>query len=64
MLNVLVDTERMTNRPTFTIVQPRARWTRVSDGTFRREYVARRSDGQLRLILCRDDNLTPGMVAA
>lgn len=52
------------NRPTFTIVQQTNRWTRTADGTFRREYVARRSDGALRLILHRDDTLTAGMVAA
>lgn len=52
------------NRPTFTILQPRNRWTRTPDGSFRREYVARRSDGALRVILHRDDTLTAGMVAA
>lgn len=52
------------NRPTFTILQQTNRWTRAEDGTFRRQYVARRSDGALRLILHRDDTLTPGMVAA
>ena len=60
-LNVLVDNERMT----YTIVAPRNRWQRVErTGEFWREYAARRSDGQLRVILLPADDLTPGTVAA
>jgi hypothetical protein len=46
---------------TYVILQPRNRWTRPAPGApFLREYVARRSDGQLRVILHRSETLTAG----
>jgi hypothetical protein len=54
----------MTGHPKFTIVQPTNHYRRVRTGEFWRDYVARRSDGALRLITCRDDSLSAGMVAA
>ena len=61
LLSLLVDTLRMT----YTILQPRNRWTRPAPGApFLREYVARRSDGALRVILHPSDTLAAGQVAA
>jgi hypothetical protein len=48
---------------TYTILQPRNRWTSVErGGPFLREYVARRSDGALRVILHPSDTLPAGTV--
>ena len=41
----------------FQIIQTTNRWTRTPTGEFWRECVARRSDGELRTILVRDELL-------
>jgi hypothetical protein len=48
---------------TYTIVQPRNRWARPAPGKpCIREYVARRSDGELRIVLHKRDDLAVGTV--
>jgi hypothetical protein len=42
------------NRPTYDILERRQTW-RLYEGQWMRECVARRSDGQLRLLLVRDE---------
>jgi hypothetical protein len=39
------------------ILNKTQRWTRVPNGEFWRECIARRADGELRIVLVRDDVL-------
>lgn len=39
---------------TYTRLQPTQRWRRLPDGTWGRDWIARRSDNQVRLVTYRD----------
>lgn len=46
---------------TYTILERRNAWTRPAPGQpFLRQYVARRSDGELRIVLHRSETLAAG----